>query len=125
MNPVTERVNRVIEEVETQLNEAPGNPSSLMRSMDEEEIKKGYRIQAMKHHPDKHANAAEKDKQHHEKMFKEVSEAYSILRDQKQRESHIFLFTIQHILPKDTSEVLSGYMEQKKTFTFFAWMIHT
>ena len=52
----------------------------------EEEIKKGYRTQAMKHHPDKHANAAIKDKQHHEKMFKEVNEAYSILSDKKQRE---------------------------------------
>ena len=51
-----------------------------------EEIKRAYRTQAMKHHPDKHSNDGEEDKKIHEKMFKEVGEAYAILSDSKQKE---------------------------------------
>ena len=51
-----------------------------------EEIKRAYRTQAMKHHPDKHSNDGEEDKKIHEKMFKEVGEAYAILSDPKQKE---------------------------------------
>ena len=52
----------------------------------EEDIKKAYRTQAMKHHPDKHISSSESDKKYHEKMFKEVSEAFNILSDKKQKE---------------------------------------
>lgn len=45
-----------------------------------EEIKKAYRILAKKHHPDAHPN----DKKAEER-FKEISEAYSVLSDEKKR----------------------------------------
>ena len=44
-------------------------------SASDEEIKRAYHTQAMKHHPDKRSNDGEKDKELHEKMFKEVGEA--------------------------------------------------
>ena len=50
------------------------------------DIKKAYRIQAMKHHPDKHADDSDEEKKKHELMFKDIGEAYTVLSDIKQRE---------------------------------------
>ncbi|MFZ5518117.1 MAG: molecular chaperone DnaJ [Candidatus Zhuqueibacterota bacterium] len=52
----------------------------IPRSADANDIKKAYRKLAMQYHPDKNPG----DKQSEEK-FKEVSEAYEILRDQEKR----------------------------------------
>ena len=37
------------------------------------------------HNPDKHTNDGEEDKELHEKLFKEVGEAYALLSDPKQK----------------------------------------
>lgn len=50
----------------------------------EEELKKAYRKLAIKWHPDKNSN----NKEEAEKKFKEISHAYSILGDKKQREEY-------------------------------------
>lgn len=54
----------------------------------DDEIKKAYRTQAMKHHPDKHTAAGEEKQKLHEKLFKEVGEAYAVLSDPRQKEIH-------------------------------------
>lgn len=52
----------------------------VSRDADEEEIKKAYRKLALKYHPDR--NQGSKD---HEERFKEVTEAYDVLRDSEKR----------------------------------------
>jgi len=51
----------------------------------EDEIKKAYRKEALKHHPDRHAEADDATKAEEEVKFKEVGEAYSILSDKQKR----------------------------------------
>ena len=49
----------------------------------QEDIKKAYRKLAMQYHPDKNP-----DNKEAEERFKEISEAYEILGDNKKRHSH-------------------------------------
>lgn len=55
----------------------------VSRSASAEEIKKSYRKLAMKYHPDK--NPGDKKAEEH---FKELTEAYEVLSDQKKREMY-------------------------------------
>ena len=52
----------------------------ISKSASEEEVKKAFRTLAHKYHPDK--------KDGNEAKFKEVSEAYSVLSDQKKRQQY-------------------------------------
>src|SRR3989337_3940121 len=53
------------------------------RSATEEEIKKAYRNLARKYHPDLHPGNKEM-----EARFKEINEAYEVLKDPKKREEY-------------------------------------
>ena len=53
----------------------------IARGASQEEIKKAYRKNALKYHPDKNAGDPQA-----EKKFKEISEAYEILSDEKKRQ---------------------------------------
>ncbi len=46
-----------------------------------DEIKRAFRKLALKHHPDRHSSAEPSVREEEEKVFKEVSSAYSILSD--------------------------------------------
>lgn len=47
----------------------------------EDEIKKAYKRQALRWHPDKHSSGEESAKLEAEKAFKDISEAYAVLSD--------------------------------------------
>jgi len=55
----------------------------LSRDASTEEIKKAYRAQALKHHPDKNPGDAEA-----ERRFKEAAEAYDVLGDEEKRAAY-------------------------------------
>jgi DnaJ family protein C protein 7 len=54
----------------------------------EDEIKKAYRKLALKWHPDKHTSGTEEQKKQADKMFKDISEAYSVISDPKKRQQY-------------------------------------
>lgn len=54
----------------------------ISRNASEEEIKKAYKRQALKFHPDKNANPEAEDK------FKLIAEAYVVLTDSDKRRTH-------------------------------------
>jgi DnaJ family protein C protein 7 len=58
---------------------------NVAKDATEEEIKKAYRKEALKHHPDRHAEADDATKAEEEVKFKEVGEAYSILSDKQKK----------------------------------------
>lgn len=52
----------------------------LARGASEDDIKKAYRKQALRYHPDKNKDPGA------EERFKEIAEAYDVLSDPKKRE---------------------------------------
>ena len=52
----------------------------ITKSATEDDIKKAYRKQALRYHPDKNKSPGAEDK------FKEIAEAYDILSDPKKKE---------------------------------------
>jgi DnaJ family protein C protein 7 len=55
------------------------------RNATDVEIKRAYKIKALKYHPDRHSSAEDSVKKENEKNFKDLGEAYEILSDQKKR----------------------------------------
>lgn len=55
----------------------------VSRTATQEEIKKGYRRMAMKYHPDRN-----KGDKHAEEKFKQVGEAYEVLKDEQKRAAY-------------------------------------
>ncbi|RVE69618.1 hypothetical protein OJAV_G00079750 [Oryzias javanicus] len=53
----------------------------IAKDVSEDEIKKAYRKQALRFHPDKNKSPGAEDK------FKEIAEAYDVLSDAKKRRS--------------------------------------
>ena len=58
----------------------------VARTCDAETLKKAYKKQAMKWHPDRHANSSPAKKKEAEAKFKELAEVYDVLSDPNKRE---------------------------------------
>lgn len=57
----------------------------VAKNASEEEIKKKYRSEALKWHPDRWVNGTDEEKKTAENKFKELSEAYEVLSDPQKR----------------------------------------
>ncbi len=57
----------------------------VSKEANEDEIKKAYKRMALKWHPDKHSSGEEEQRINADKMFKDISEAYSILSDPQKK----------------------------------------
>lgn len=57
----------------------------VSKDASEDEIKKAYKRQALKWHPDKWGNGDEAQKEQADKMFKDIGEAYAVLSDPKKK----------------------------------------
>ncbi len=57
----------------------------ISKEATEDEIKKAYKRQALKWHPDKHSNGEEEQRLNADKMFKDIGEAYSVLSDPQKK----------------------------------------
>jgi DnaJ family protein C protein 7 len=57
----------------------------IERSASQEQIKQAYRKGALRHHPDRHVSAEPEMREKEENLFKDVSEAYSVLSDPKKK----------------------------------------
>ncbi|MHA2095981.1 MAG: DnaJ domain-containing protein, partial [Candidatus Hodarchaeales archaeon] len=60
---------------------------NVSKSASKSEIKKAYRKLALKYHPDRAVDSGIEPKKAEEK-FKEISEAYSVLSDEKKRQQY-------------------------------------
>jgi len=58
------------------------------RDANEDDLRKAYRKQCLKYHPDKQAGADDAEKARTEAMFKDVGEAYQILNDAAKRRQY-------------------------------------
>lgn len=57
----------------------------VSKDAEEKDLKKAYKKMALVHHPDRHSSASEEEKLKHEKAFKDVNEAFSVLSDPQKR----------------------------------------
>eukprot|EP00795_Rhopilema_esculentum_P013731 gene13731-4651_t len=57
----------------------------VSKTASDDEMKKAYRKEALKHHPDRHSHDSEEKQKDEEKLFKDVNEAYSVLSDRQKR----------------------------------------
>lgn len=57
----------------------------IERCASQDQIRQAYRKGALKHHPDRHVSAEPEEREKEEKIFKDVSEAYSVLSDPKKK----------------------------------------
>jgi curved DNA-binding protein CbpA len=57
----------------------------VARDADEDALKRAYKKQAFKYHPDKHANKSQEERKAAEERFKDVAEALEVLSDKNKR----------------------------------------
>ncbi len=58
------------------------------RKASEQEIKKAYKRQAMRWHPDRNSRGTEEERAKADKMFKDINEAYTVLSDRDKRRQY-------------------------------------
>ncbi len=89
---------------------------NVPKNADNEEIKKAFRILAMKYHPDKNPN----DKAAEER-FKKINEAYSVLSDEKKRRDYDFANASTTFRSGTSQFDESGQYEYENIFTSADW----
>jgi curved DNA-binding protein CbpA len=62
---------------------------SVQPAASAEEIKKAYRLAALRLHPDKHAGKSDEEKEKMGKEFQKVGFAYAVLGDEKKRKRYV------------------------------------
>lgn len=60
----------------------------VAKEASQDEIKKAFRTLSLKWHPDKFSNKTEDERKDAEEKFKEISEAYAVLSDEKKRQEY-------------------------------------
>jgi molecular chaperone DnaJ len=60
----------------------------VSKDASDSEIKKSYRKLSIKYHPDKQSSKTESEKKEAEDKFKELNEAYSVLKDKEKRQKY-------------------------------------
>lgn len=68
----------------------------LRRNATREEIKEAFRKLAVKFHPDKHLHSPDAVREQATHRFKQVSEAYEILSDDRKRTNYDFGFSVNN-----------------------------
>lgn len=81
----------------------------LPRSASKEEIKEAFRKLAVKLHPDKHSHSPKAVRESTTLRFKQVSEAYQVLIDDRKRADYNFRSSRSHNYNANTSNYGHGY----------------
>ncbi|CAB4286168.1 unnamed protein product [Prunus armeniaca] len=81
----------------------------LPRSASKEEIKEAFRKLAVKLHPDKHSHSPKAVRESTTLRFKQVSEAYQVLIDDRKRADYNFRSSRSHNYNANTSNYGPGY----------------
>lgn len=92
------------------------------KTSDEQQIKKGFRNQAMKWHPDKFNTASEEDRKKAEETFKEIGEAYEILKDPQLRERYDAGYDLEDIKNGGMGGFSSGGVDISHIFDLLGQM---
>ena len=77
-------------------------------SASEAQIKKAYRKKALKWHPDKQ-NGTQEERDHAEKMFKDIGEAYGVLSDPQQKRRYDMGMDLEENEGCDPSEMFNMF----------------
>lgn len=86
------------------------------------EIKKGFRKMAMKWHPDKFASASEKEQKAAEEKFKEIGEAYEVLKDPKMKKRYDAGADLDEIKQGMSSHFPGGHVDISQIFDLLGGM---
>lgn len=82
----------------------------------EHEIKKGFRKKAMIWHPDKFASGTEDDRLKAEEKFKEIGEAYEVLKDEKMKAQYDNGADLEEIKQGSHSHFPGGHVDISQIF---------
>ncbi|XVF63407.1 hypothetical protein PTKIN_Ptkin09bG0085200 [Pterospermum kingtungense] len=79
------------------------------RSATKEEIKEAFRKLALKYHPDKHSHSSKRDRDSATLRFKQVSEAYQVLSDDRKRAHYNLTYSSSSYYSHRDTNATRGY----------------